>query len=91
VAAFIARAVVGGWVWNAACHSDGPIIPPIPSSLIVALNVNECGTVYSFLFYQLFTHTPPPLSPSLLFWSQPPPPIIWLSRHILYGPLVIAR
>jgi len=30
VAAFIARAVVGGRVGNAACHGDGPIIPPIP-------------------------------------------------------------
>ena len=34
-----ARAVVGR-VGFAACHGDGPIIPPIPSSLTMALNVN---------------------------------------------------
>ena len=33
--------------------------PPIHSSPTMALNVNECGTVSSHIFYQLFTHPPP--------------------------------
>jgi hypothetical protein len=72
VAASIARAVVGR-LGFAARHGDRPIIPPIPSSPTVALNVNECGTVSSLLFYQLFTHLPPPFPPPWYFCLSLPP------------------
>ena len=36
--------------------------PPIHSSPTMALNVNECGSVSSHIYYQLFTHPPPLLS-----------------------------
>jgi hypothetical protein len=41
-------------------------LPPYPpptihsSPTMMALNVNECGSVSSHIFYQLFTHPPPP-------------------------------
>ncbi len=64
MAASIARAVVGrlGFVDTVM----DLLFPPIPSSPTTALNVNPCGTVSSFLFYQLFTR--PPLPPNPVFF-----------------------
>ena len=61
VVASIAQAVVGR-LGFAATAMDA-LFPSIPSSPTMALNVNECGTVSSLLFYQVFTH--PPLLPPL--------------------------
>ena len=64
MATSIAQAVVGGL--GLVDMAMDLLFPPIPSSPTTALNVNPCGTMSSFLFYQLFTR--PPLPPNPVFF-----------------------